>query len=120
MKYVKLAVILSLAFPLLGCQFFSNINADPHLRDTNNLTPLIRYHLDDGIIFITAVSKGCTLFNSYEVRVANPEQNSIAVVQVKPDLCALTSRSVELQYSFKHLSLDFDKPILVVNPVEEG
>jgi len=90
------------------------------VNKSNDIAVLTDYELKDGFITIQAVGYGCTFFNSFKVEKADHQDNSLEVVRTKPDNCGMKPRNVSLQYSFKHLGLDMDKNIQVINPVNMG
>ncbi|MET1256676.1 hypothetical protein [Aliikangiella maris] len=97
--------------------FTKEASSTQFLSKNQQVIPLINYQLEDGFILITTTSYGCTVFDSFDVKVASLKNNSLAVVRQKVDNCAMTTRPIELRYSYKHLGLDLARPISVINPL---
>ena len=88
------------------------------ISSTAKLAALKSYKIDDGFINIRVTSFGCTFRNSFDFKVTNLRENAIKVVQKKEDLCQMNPINLSLDYSIRHLNLDFTRPIKVVNPIE--
>lgn len=80
---------------------------------------LISYKLDERYIYIDVVSYGCTMMSSFELRLVSAEQNSFEVVRKKPDECRMKPIKMSLNYPFRHLGLDLQRPLQVKNRVNE-
>lgn len=115
-KSVKL-ICVGLVGIISGCASFWGVEQGTSENQGEALAKLVSYELNDGYIEITAMSNGCTFVNSFEVQVNELGENQLKVVRVKPDLCRMKQRKVALQYSYKHLGLNFKEDITVVNDV---
>ena len=80
----------------------------------NHFLSIYRFLLN-GYIKITALSKGCTFFNSFEVKKSDQSESSIEVVRVRDDNCSMKPYNVDLQYSFRHLGIDKNVSVGVIN-----
>lgn len=103
---------------ITGCSSLGFSHEDKQKHQPEVLADLVSYELQDGYIQITALSRGCTFINSFEVQVNDSKENELKVVRVRPDLCQMKTRRVALQYSYKHLGLDLDENVTVINEVK--
>ena len=83
------------------------------------LAELTDYELKDGFIVIKTVSNGCTFFDSFKVKVADQKRNAMKVVTVKSDECSMKPHLVALQYSYRHLPIDENKEIRLINKTKK-
>jgi len=111
------SVVASILIVLLSACASSplSLSEDNQSELRGELAILSDYKLNDGFIEIQAVGYGCTFFNSFEVAVANKQDNVMAVIRTRPDECGMKPRNVSLQYSIKHLGLNLNKQINVKN-----
>jgi len=110
---LKIFSISLIGWVLSGCapsRSAIKVNNEP-------LAKLISYQVKSGHLYFTTTSHGCTFVDSFKLARANSGENLLKVVQVKPDLCRMKKYPVTLQYSVKHLGLDKNKPVALVNPV---
>ena len=102
---------------LLGCQTSDTQERTAYQPSDAHLAKLTDYKLGDGFITIRAIGFGCTFFNSFKLQATQDGLNKLEVVRTQEDKCGMKPRNVSLQYSYKHLGLDLNKPVEVVNPV---
>ena len=110
------AIILVVLTTLFGCS--STIRPTTNQLNETQTAILTDYQLQDGFITIKAIGYGCTFFNSFEVAIAEGTSNAIEIIRTRKDNCGMKPRNVSLQYSFKHLGLDLDKQVKVINPLK--
>ena len=126
MKLIRLNsyVLFSLIFVMLpNLVRSSNQMVDfQSIEDVKRLgvTRLVNYELDSGYMVIKVLSSGCTGTHSFKVEVENQELNLIKVMRIKKDECGMKPRSIELQYSIRHLGLDLRQPIKLLNRLVKG
>lgn len=109
--YLVLATLIFLA-SCSKTQFLSS-----ELSPSENTTSLLAYTIEKDYIHFDVVSHGCTMMTSFELRLVSEKDNSFAVVRVRPDFCRIKPIKMSLNYSFKHLGLDLNRPIYLTNPV---
>jgi hypothetical protein len=80
---------------------------------------LIGYSVDDRYVYIDVVSRGCTMITSFELRLVSVEENSFEVVRKHPDECRMKPLKMSINYPFRHLGLDPERPLLVKNRVDK-
>ncbi|MET1255747.1 hypothetical protein [Aliikangiella maris] len=120
MGVLKVSLFMLTSVSLAGCSnlpFVSEVSLNDSESEDHEVAVLTDYQVKDGFITIQAVGYGCTFFNSFSVEVADKQSNALEIVRLQPDQCRMKPRNVSLQYSFKHLGLDLNKNVKVVNPV---
>lgn len=118
MKYKRFFSLLVLALLSSMNSSCSNTPFNSNMGGTSEtMAVLTGYQLSDGFVTIQTIGYGCTFFDSFKVVAHHERPNSLVIQQIKPDECNMGAHMVSLQYSFKHLDLDLDKQIKVVNPI---
>ena len=115
---LKSLLVAVLGLSLCACQSSQSIKNDAAPEHFSAEVKLTDVEAKNGHLYIGVLSNGCTFINSFKVAVEDASENSIRVIRVKPDLCRMKQREVNLQYSYKHLGLDLKMPVLVVNPIQ--
>jgi len=83
--------------------------------DEPELAHIVSYELDKGFMTIKVLTSGCTGVHSFKVVADSKAANRVKVLRVKQDKCRLTTRPIELQYSIRHLGLDINRLVSVLN-----
>jgi len=83
--------------------------------DEPELAHIVSYELDKGFMTIRVLTSGCTGVHSFKVVADSKAANRVKVLRVKQDKCRLTTRPIELQYSIRHLGLDINRVVSVLN-----
>ena len=110
---IKGIVVGAVSLAVGACQTTNNRHQQSN--EANEVAELVDYTLENGYIKITALSKGCTFFNSFEVKKSDQSESSIEVVRVRDDNCSMKPYNVDLQYSFRHLGIDKNVSVGVIN-----
>ncbi len=79
------------------------------------LAHLVDYEVVDGYMTIKVLTAGCTGINSFKVVADNHKANSLKVLRIKRDECGMKLRPIKLQYSIRHLGLDINQSISLIN-----
>jgi hypothetical protein len=108
--------IILVELVLTGCTSSARDNA----RFANGVPPakLIGYEIGERFVHIKVLSKGCTVSSSYQLQLVSKAQNSIQVIQNKPDNCNMKPIPISLSYAFRHLGTDRSRPVKIVNPLD--
>jgi len=116
MKWLPIAVLLTVfALPAVTVDA-KNQRQKSDVNETDMaLANLVDYKLQNGYMRIKVLTAGCTGVTSFKVVADSSSENSLKVLRVKPDECGMKLRPIELQYSIRHLGLDINQTINIVN-----
>lgn len=117
MKAKKYLIISTLLF-LASCSNTSFLSGSHSTQE--NSASLISYTIEEDYIHFDVVSHGCTMMTSFELRLVSEKENSLEVVRVRPDFCRIKPIKMSLNYSFRHLGLDLNRPINLVNSIDSN
>lgn len=111
----KVITIAILSCTLLSACSGARLGTSENVKYKRVLAKLVDYSVVDGFIYIDVMSNGCTFITNFELMLLDKKDNSLQVIQTKPDPCFMGSIKLSLNYSFRHLGLDQSRPIKVVN-----
>ncbi|TQV89255.1 hypothetical protein [Aliikangiella coralliicola] len=120
MNLYKILFATAIGCCQFSCSLTPAISNNKITHQSEEMAVLTDYQLKDGFITITAVSNGCTFFDSFRVEIEDTDENRLKIVRVKPDLCQMKRRAVDLQYSYKHLGLNPKKSVSVANKLDNS
>ncbi|MBV1908088.1 MAG: hypothetical protein KUG78_02140 [Kangiellaceae bacterium] len=112
---IKCILILSVMSLLSGCSIATLQSSQSLIKESQ--AQLISYSLDERYVYIDVVSHGCTMMNSFELRLVSEQANSFEIIRKKPDSCRVKPIRMSLNYPFRHLGLDTNRPITLVNNI---
>lgn len=87
--------------------------------DGSTLANLVDYKLIDGYMTIKVLTEGCTGVNSFKILSDSQSDNGIKVLRVKPDQCGMKPRVIELQYSIRHLGININQSVNLLNQLHQ-
>lgn len=110
-----ISITILIVILLSGC---SSVNSK-FLRasEQQKQAVLTRYRIDQHFVYIDVVSHGCTFMNSFKLFLVSKEDNSIRVIRTKPDNCQVKPYKISLNYSYRHLGIDANRPVNMLNQV---
>jgi len=110
----RMLLTLNLCLLLASCS--STYIKDSAALDVH-LANIHSYKLDKGFLSFTTVSYGCTFINSFTVEVSDREKNTIKVLRKVSDTCRMKPRLMELQFSIRHLDVDWKGDVKLANKI---
>ncbi len=113
----RLLFTIGILFFIVGCSAPSALISQTEYQAQP--AKLIGYSLDERYIYIEVVSHGCTMMSSFELRLVSEHENSFEVVRTHPDECRMKPIKMSLNYPFRHLGLDLERPVQVKNSVDK-
>jgi hypothetical protein len=114
-KLILAAVSSLIMISSFSVTAYGRTMANNEVKANMVMADLVDYELDNGFMTIKVLTAGCTGVNSFKVIADTSEENALRVMRVKRDQCGMKLRPIELQYSIRHLGLDSNQSINILN-----